>query len=73
MQYEVIGDMPAPTFFDINQDTGTLKVKSSLKLDDKFEYTVNSCIVNLIDYVSFFTCMYRSQCNEYLLCVLYCS
>jgi protocadherin Fat 4 len=39
MQYAVIGDMPAPTFFDINTN-GRLFVKSNLKLDDEVQYSL---------------------------------
>ena len=49
MKYAVIGDMPAPTFFAINQDNGHLVVKSNLKADDETKYTVrNEGPVNLI-------------------------
>ena len=43
MQYKVIGDMPAPSFFDINQNTGRIVVKTNLKLDDGMEYKVSNC------------------------------
>ena len=41
MKYEVIGDLLAPAFFDIN-DNGQISVASSLKLDDSFTYTVSN-------------------------------
>ena len=40
MKYTVLGDMPAPTFFDINEDSGRLFVKSDLRQHDEMVYTV---------------------------------
>ncbi len=44
MRFEAIGDMPAPSYFDINEETGAISVKADLKTDDEIEYKV--CVVN---------------------------
>ncbi len=40
MRFEAIGDMPAPSYFDINEETGAISVKADLKTDDEIEYKV---------------------------------
>lgn len=40
MKYTVIGDMPAPTYFDVDENTGHISVKANLKLSDAFTYQV---------------------------------
>ena len=41
VQYQVIGDIPAPVFFDIDANTGRLYVRSNLKLDTAVQYLVS--------------------------------
>ena len=43
MRFEAIGDMPAPSYFDINEETGAISVKADLKTDDEIEYKVTMC------------------------------
>ncbi len=43
IRYEVIGDLPAPSYFSINEKSGAISVKEDLKTDDEMEYTV-SCV-----------------------------
>ena len=45
MMYRVVGDIPAPTFFDVNPTTGALFVKENLKLDNQLEYMVCAFII----------------------------
>ena len=40
MKYEIIGDMPAPTYFSIDENTGHLSVKKDLKKGDALVYQV---------------------------------
>ena len=40
MKYAIIGDMPAPTYFNIDEYTGHLSVKANLKGDAAFTYQV---------------------------------
>lgn len=40
MIYGVVGDMPAPTFFGINENSGQIYVKSNLRTDTNMEYKV---------------------------------
>ena len=41
IRYEVTGDMPAPNYFEVSEETGAISVKADLKTDDEMEYKVN--------------------------------
>ena len=40
IRYEVTGDMPAPNYFSVNEESGAVSVKADLKTDDEMEYRV---------------------------------
>ncbi len=61
MKYQVIGDVPAPTFFGINEDTGRIFVKSNLKADDEVDYRV--CKWHLV-YFNFTLLIYHNNCKR---------
>ena len=44
IQYGVIGDFPAPYFFYVDPTSGEVFVKSGLKSDKAFSYTVSLII-----------------------------
>ena len=37
-----MGDIPAPSLFKVNSRSGDIAIKTDLKTDDAFEYTVSS-------------------------------
>lgn len=39
--YEVIGDLSAPTYFQVDKDTGLISVKTSLSPDNTPQYVVS--------------------------------
>ena len=41
--YEIVGDIPAPSLFKVNSRSGDIAIKTDLKTDDAFEYTVSCC------------------------------
>ena len=40
IRYEVTGDVPAPNYFEVNEESGAISVKADLKTDDEMEYKV---------------------------------
>ena len=47
MKYAIIGDMPAPTYFSIDEYTGHLAVSADLKGDAAFTYQVGGLFLLL--------------------------
>ena len=45
MKYAVVGDMPAPTYFTVDENTGQLSVKADLKESDAFTYKVGGNVM----------------------------
>ena len=54
MKYAVIGDMPAPTYFTVDENTGQLSVKADLKESDAFTYKVGGYFVLHFDWFKCF-------------------
>ena len=50
MQYEIEGEYPSPSFFQINKDTGVLSLKKDLREDNLrlTSYTVSHTMITLI-------------------------
>ena len=42
IRYEIVGDMPAPNYFDISEESGAISVKADLKTDDEMTYSVST-------------------------------
>lgn len=66
MTYEVTGDMLAPTLFEIDQRNGDISVKSSLKEDDAFEYTVSISLCSEMVKGVFFCIIWRGFLNGHM-------
>ena len=51
LMYTVIGESPAPLYFDVGETTGEVTLRSSLYQDTANEYIVSIFIVSLCDTV----------------------